>query len=363
MRILAVIDSLALGGAETQLAEAITFLAERRGHDCLVCSLHPRQPLEARIGPRVPRTYLDKISRFSLPSIIAQLVRIIRHFHPDVVYSRLPLANGITCIATRLARYPALQVAGIDTVPQMFTHRYKMRHPGVVLFRYLERFADRIVCNSDGTARAVIADGYPTKKVLVVHNGIDVTHFHPPAQRPTTNRPHLVCVASLRPEKGVERLVHILAPLLSSREATLTIVGDGPERGRIKEVITGLGLSRSVTTAGAQQDVRPALHQADVYVSAAFVEGFGIAVAEAAAAGLPSVCLAVPGGLDAVVRDGVTGYLVPENQKDLFRERVSLLCRDPALRERMGTAARNHVAQHFSLEETGKQLEHALSTA
>jgi glycosyltransferase involved in cell wall biosynthesis len=230
----------------------------------------------------------------------------------------------------------------------------------VPLYRWLERQADRIVCNSEATGRAVIAEGYPGGRISVVPNGIDVDRFRPPTVRQLQDVPRLICVAALRPEKGVDRLVQLLAPLLRSKRATLTLVGDGSERTAVEAVISTLQLGNSVRLLGPQTDIVPILHDADIYVSAARIEGFGIAVAEAAATALPAVCVAAPGGLNEVVVDGVTGYLVPEHRGDLFQESVRRLCDDAALRLKLGSAAQAHVRRRFSLAEVGRQLESVL---
>jgi glycosyltransferase involved in cell wall biosynthesis len=358
MRILAVIDSFGLGGAETQLAEATTVLAEKLGHNCLACSLLPRQSHEVRLSNRVERAYLGKQSFLSLPWVAKRLARVIRRYRPDVVYSRLPLANGIARIVTSFPGCRVLHVAGIDTVPAVFTAVFTMRHPGSLVFRWLERFADRIVCNSASTARAVVAVGYPRQRIRVIPNGIDLDKFSPPAHRVVHEPAQLVCVASFRPEKGVERLVRLLAPLLGTGRAVLTLIGDGPERTKVETAIADLGLKETVHLLGPQEDVVPVLRRSDLYVSAAHVEGFGIAVAEAAGTGLPAVCAAAPGGLDEVVLNGVTGYLIPQGRDELFRETVARLCSDAVLREQLGAAARHHIRNNFDIHDIAVRLEH-----
>jgi glycosyltransferase involved in cell wall biosynthesis len=359
-RLLSVIDSFGFGGAETQLAEVLSVLAKSRGHECLACSLLPRLPNEVEFNSNVKKTYLGKMSRFSLPQVTSRLLRLVKQFRPDVAYSRLPLANGLTRIATLWPGQRTRHVAGVDTAPEMYTAAYTATHPGSLVFRWLERRADRIVCNSEATAAAVLQRGYRKTLVRVVPNGVDVDRFQPPPSRPALPRPRLICIASLRPEKGVDRLLQVLAPTLREQRAELQLVGDGVERRSIERVITTLGLERAVTLVGAQRDVRPFLHASHLFVTAARVEGFGIAAAEAAATGLPTVAFAAPGGLAEVVIDGVTGYLVPAQVSDLFRQRVEELCKDANLRHTMGSAGRAHVVHRFALSGVVQALERCL---
>lgn len=360
MRILAVVDSFRLGGAETQLAQVLALLAETRGHDCLACSLLPPQKPEVQFGSRVERVYLNKKSPLSLPRLILVLARVIRQYRPDVAYSRLTYANAVTRLATALPSTRVPHVAGIDTVPESFTPATTWRYPGILLYRWLERFADRIACNSESTARAIAAAHYPQGRIRIVPNGIDLQRFSPPPTRTNHEPIRLVCIASLRPEKGVAELIQVLAPILSSRRARLTIVGDGPERPRIERLIANFGLGESVRLAGALVEVVPTLHESDIYVSAAHFEGFGIAVAEAAATGMPAVCFAAPGGLEEVVVDDVTGYLIPVGDAKEFCSAVVRLGDSRALRERLGTAAREHIHRQFHIERIASLLEHCL---
>lgn len=361
MRILGVIDSFTFGGAETQLAAMLSFLAHERGHECIACSILPEPPQHVEFGSRVRRIYLDKRSRLSLPRVTRDLHSLIRDIDPSVVYSRLPMANALSRLATSRTRKPVRHVAGVDTVPAMYTAAYTLAHPGSLLFRYVERFADCLVFNSEATRSAAIETGYPSRRLRVVPNGI-VDRFRPAARRSESARPQLLCVASLRPEKGVERLIRVLAPLLQRSEVALRIVGDGSERPAIERAIARLDVGHAVELLGAQRDVLPALHAADVFVGAAMAEGFGIAVAEAAATGLPAVVFAVPGGLGEVIVDGTTGFLIPDGDEAQFRKAVDQLTTDAPLRTRMGLAARRHVVEHFSLAHIADMLE-AIFTA
>ena len=363
MRILGIIDSFNLGGAETQLSQMVSFLAAGRQHECLVCSLLPPQPHEVVFSELVRRVYLNKATAFSLPHVTLGLTRLIRRFNPTVVYSRLPLANGLTRIATLLSGQRVRHVAGVDTVPAMYTPAYTWKHPGSLAFRWLERYATCIVCNSHGTAKAVMEAGYPFSRIRVVPNGIDVVRFRPGPTRSASRRPHLLCVASLRPEKGVARLIEVLAPLLQADRVDLRVVGDGEERGRIEQAVANLGVGHAVQLLGARADVLPALHDSDIYVSAAIVEGFGISVAEAAATGLPAVAFAAPGGLSEVIVDQVTGFLVAAEEPDKFRAAVDGLCSDVERRRRMGSAAREHVVQRFALPRVATALEACFGSA
>lgn len=357
MRLFAVIDSFVLGGAETQLATVLNHLAEARGYDCLACSLHAPRETEVAFSDSVQRTYLGKRTRFALPGLFRKLVRMIDDFEPDIVYSRLPLSNAVTRLAALASRTRPRHIAGIDTVPAMYTVDYSLRHPGNILFRQLERHCDLVVCSSEGIRQAVLSHGYPASRLRVIPNGIDMERFRPPSAVPPEPPVRLVTVCSLRREKGVETLIEVLAPLLRGGTVHLAIVGEGERRVAVERITHRLGLTSGVTLHGALRDVRPVLHASHIYVSTAAVEGFGISVAEAAACGLPVIAYDAPGGLREVVVDGVTGRLIAPDHPDAFVEAVERLLPDRSLRECMGRAGRDYVSRHFSIAEVLDNLE------
>src|SRR5207244_11971717 len=118
--------------------------------------------------------YLYQCLSISLPRLHSECARLLPQYRRDVAYSRLPLSNAMTRIATCFPGCHVRHAAGIDSVPEGFSMAYMWRHPGTRVFRWLERFADQIICNSEATARAVKADGYPAHRVRIVPNGIDL---------------------------------------------------------------------------------------------------------------------------------------------------------------------------------------------
>ena len=358
MNILSVIDSFGIGGAETQLAVCLGELSSR-GHTCVACSVEGPRSSEVVFSPAIRRVYLNKTSPLTAGLAAWRLSRFIAQLRPDVVYSRLPLANGLARIATWLAR-GARVVAGIDTVPEGFSPSYGYGLANRI-YRRLERFADRIVCNSPATASAMIASGLSAERVLVVPNGVDIDKFVPAPRPKDHDVPTLICVAALRPEKGVGRLVGLMAKLLERRPARLVIVGDGTERSRIEGLIAAHSIGQHVELLGMRDDIPQLLQRADILVSTAHVEGFGIAVAEGAAAGLPVVAFDAKGGLRDLIHHEQTGLLVPPGRDDLFVAALERLCNEPEVRRRFGSAGRDHIVKNFSLQATMPLLNRALT--
>ena len=104
----------------------------------------------------------------------------------------------------------------------------------------------------------------------------------------------------------------------------------------------------------------PALYRSlDLLALPSRVEGFGLVVAEAAAAGVPCV-RTDSGGHSETVIDGKTGFVVPIDDLDAFSDRLDRLLVDADLRQRMGHAAREHALAHFTLDRFTDALTDAL---
>ena len=128
-------------------------------------------------------------------------------------------------------------------------------------------------------------------------------------------RPILMHISNFRPVKRVRDVVRVFARVRAQRDAVLVMVGDGPERQAAEEEARTLGIAADVRFLGKIDAVAPLLAAADVYVFPSESESFGLSALEALACGVPVVAAAV-GGVPEVVRDGVTGALLPLGDVD-----------------------------------------------
>jgi len=171
----------------------------------------------------------------------------------------------------------------------------------------------------------------------------------------------LVFVGRLAPIKRVDLFLEAVAlvknPLPHVRA---TIVGDGVLRGSLERRAQALGLARHVVFAGYQQDVRPWLAAARVFVLTSDSEGLSQALIEAMLHGLPAVVSRV-GDLGDAVEHGVNGYLVAERTPRAFAERIVELLGDPEKLARFGAAART-VAQQFDVGIAARRWDAIIAT-
>jgi glycosyltransferase involved in cell wall biosynthesis len=151
-------------------------------------------------------------------------------------------------------------------------------------------------------------------------------------------------------EKGVDVFLRAIPRVLTEvRGVRFVVVGDGPDREGLEALVDELGIRESVVMLGRRDDMPSVYASLDVMVSSSRQEGLPMAILEGMASGRALVATAV-GEVPNVVRDGVTGLLVPAEDEELLAAKIVELLRDSALRERLGTAARRLIEAEFSAE-------------
>lgn len=292
---------------------------------------------------------------------LARLWRALRRLRPDVVDAHTPKAGLLAMLAARLAG-----------VPVRVYHLHGLRYATArgarrALLRTTERVAcalsSRVLSVSRTNARILVVEGIadPGKVRVLLGgsiNGVDAARFRPAA--PEARRaaraalgippaaPVIGYVGRLVREKGVGELAEAWRTLREELpQARLLLVGPIEHQDPLPAgVLAALRADPRVRLHGLDRDT-PRLYAAmDVVALPSWREGLPVVPLEAAAAGLPVVATAVPGCVDAV-QDGATGTLVPPRDAPALAAALRAYVRDPALRERHGTAARARVVAEF----------------
>jgi glycosyltransferase involved in cell wall biosynthesis len=249
--------------------------------------------------------------------------------------------------------------------PVLFTehgrdHPDHPRRKRIVVNQLLLRRRDRVVGVGEAVRQALIHnEGIPAGRVEVLYNGVDLSPFgRPCADRAALRREVgaedgdfvIFQVARLDRLKDHATAVRALARLVPRLpRARLVLVGEGPERGPIEELVRRDGLGAHVRLLGLRKDVARLLPAADLFLLTSVTEGIPLTVIEAMGAGLPVVATRV-GGMTEVVEDGGTGLLAPAGDDGALAEQVLRLAQGPALREEMGRLGRARAAELFSEE-------------
>ncbi len=200
-------------------------------------------------------------------------------------------------------------------------------------------------------------------KLHRVYNGIELARFQPATFEAAT--PAIISVGRLIEKKGFGDLIEACRLLAAQGiDFRAEIIGEGPLDAALRTQIASAGLTRSVTLAGPlpQSEVIRRLGQSSVFALPCVTEAGGgmdnlpTVVMEAMAAGL-SVVSTPLGGVPEMVRDGRTGFLVPERQPALLAEALARLLGNRELARSLGENGRREAAVRFAVAESARQLQ------
>ncbi|UCD16575.1 MAG: glycosyltransferase family 4 protein [Candidatus Zixiibacteriota bacterium] len=193
-------------------------------------------------------------------------------------------------------------------------------------------------------------------RIEVVTFGVEVPDRYKEHHAVTPVR--LVYMKLLRSIYGPDVLLHALVQLKADRvPVRLDMYGYGRETAGLKKLTKKLGLESVVTFQGwiDQEQVMARYLDCDIMVMPSRSESFGVAAAEASAAGLPVVATAV-GGVPEVVLDGETGLLVPPEDPHRLADAIRRLAEDVDMRRKFGEAGREYVSEHLQWDKSVKQM-------
>lgn len=278
-----------------------------------------------------------------------RLNRWLRREQPDVVHAHLPHAAWMA----RWSRLAAPVPVVIDTLHSSSTGKIG-RRLGYALSRWLP---DQVTAVSHATAESHVGARMVSPKTLcTIPNGIDVEQWRPDEQTRAQLRSALglreeflwLAVGRLEPVKDYPTL--LCAMKQGPQSTQLVILGDGPQRGELLQMIERLGLRRRVRLLGFETAVRDWMQAADGFVLASRYEGLPMVLLESGACGLPAVATNVAGSREVIV-NGETGWLAcAEGADALFAVMSRLMRVSAAERRAMGERARRSVIQRFSLD-------------
>ncbi|MCP4849516.1 MAG: glycosyltransferase family 4 protein [Verrucomicrobiaceae bacterium] len=227
--------------------------------------------------------------------------------------------------------------------------------------------AAAVVTVSDYTA-AWLGERFPRqrRKIRRVYNGIDMLSFSRERKgREGTDVPLVVSVGRLIEKKGFDDLVKSVARLkeIHGQPFRVLIVGDGPMREELEQLIERLGCSDRLQLAGSrnQSEIVEILEEATIFALPCVTEKAGgkdnlpTVIMEAMASGLPCVSTRLAGVPEMVV-EGNTGLLTEERDPDAFAHALASLLADNELCRRMGIAGYGHASKMFAKESTARDL-------
>lgn len=346
MRLVAYSDASSFGGAERSFANLLARLDP--SFEVVVVAVDPDvgEVLRgARNGSplRLVRQVRGKwdLGRFR------QHLAAVRDLKPEIFH-----ANLWTTFSGQYGVAAALLTPGVRAVvveqsplPTASGLQRRLRRLGA------RRLAAHVAVGERAAREVEAAIGLPTGSVRTIYNGVQDEPVEPLPR--LAEGPVVGAVGRLSPEKGFDLALRALREL---PEATLVLVGDGPERARLEELASELGVASRLFLVGWSDEPRRYLPGFDALLLPSRHEGFPLAVVEGMLAGLPVVATDV-GSVREAVLDDETGYLVPPGDVEAMAERLRPLLGNPDLAGRLGARGRGRALKLFTADAMAASFE------
>ncbi len=370
MKILFLIRSLEIGGAERQLVILANGF-HQRGHEVSVVVFYADGSLEKELHEMsIPIFDLRKFGRWDVLTFFLRLVKVVEKQKPSVIYGFLGAPNILTAFLKPI--FPKIRMIWGVRASNVDFNRYDwLARASYQIECWLSKFADLIICNSRAGLEYAAAHGFPSGKLAVIPNGIDSERFKPDAVARARVREEwgvtkdeilIGLIARLDPMK--DHPTFLRAALMLARERAdvrFVCVGDGPEayKDGLHRLAIELGLDGKLIWAGVRRDMPAVFNALDIASScSSYGEGFSNAIAEAMACGLPCVVTDVGDSASIVENTGIV--VQPNSPMQLSNAWKNLLEAD-RLRI-MGLRARNRAQSLFNVQRMVSSTESILNS-
>jgi len=368
--VLFVVDTLELGGTETQMVQLARQL-KANGHSLTVACLHPGGPLAHDLSEAgicvVEFPKLGSLLSLSGAYQSFRLAAFIRRRKFDVVHAHDLWANLMAVPAARITGAPVILSSQRDLGHLFWYTPFRRKVIGAI-----HRLSTRVVANS-AAVRKLLVENFrvPSARVRVVRNSVDFQRFAFAHGDKKKNFPGLdpksrliAVVANMHSSvKGHHDLIEAARIICNViPEACFVLVGDGDERSKIEEHARRAGMRKHFIFMGRRTDVPELLACCELSVLASESEGFPNVVLEAMAAGLPVVATRV-GGVPEIIEDGRSGILIPPKNYQALADAVLRVMQNPPLAVQLARAGQQRVKTHFSFDRLVEEVEQLYSPA
>jgi glycosyltransferase involved in cell wall biosynthesis len=275
---------------------------------------------------------------------ILKLYRILKKRKVNILCTHDYKSNFVGLIAGKMARANI-----VSTFHGRTSNDFK-----IILYEQLDNIIlphfDRIICVSDYIKNQLSASSILEDKLIVIRNAIDTTKFVHTSIRDCNslreefdlprNAKIIITIGRLSREKGQKYLIMAFSELMKGgvNNLFLMIVGDGPEKKNLNDLIQRLNLAGKIFLLGMRKDVPRLLKQTDIFVLPSLKEGLPMVLLEALALGKPVIATKV-GGIPELINDGVNGMLIaPGTEKSIYDGLCYLLQDEGKVREFQNSA-------------------------
>lgn len=356
-KILYIITSLGIGGAEKLLLYYLKNL-DRQRYSLYVCCFRERPDDLLEAMSEYAEIHNLKIKNKFNPLVVLDILKIINEIDPDIIHTHLFQPRVYTTIAHIFNNRSVI-------ITQKHSIVNVKKHHVFILFEMMSIWMNRkIIAISESVKKSLMKYEFiPSNKIFVLPNCIDYNAFNRTKKMDILTQKYRIIIGTvgrLEKVKGIRYLLLSMKTVLTKfPDARLDIVGDGSQASELIELSKNLGISNSVKFFGKFTNVIPFFNEMDIFVLPSTLEGFGIVLLEAMAAGVPVVASDVD-GIKEVIFNGENGILVPPKNPEAIANAIIKLIEDPQLVKKLVENGQKR-AQLFDVHEHVSKLDRLYS--
>src|SRR3972149_322598 len=360
-KILFIITKSEIGGAQKDVLDMATG-AKNAGFAVAVASEQNSYFYETLTELGIEFIEIKNLQRsvnFALDAkLLFELIKIIRKEKPGVVHLNSSKIGVLGAIAAKLARVPRVIFtahgwAFLD--PRQAWEKYAI----IAVSRLTALLQDKIICVSECDKEAGLKYKIaPIEKLVAIHNGINPKALSLLARKEARARLNIDekslavgTIANFYKTKSLDTLVlAAISAVHLSPSIKFVIIGDGPERIKIEELIKKYRLDGAFLLTGTMKNAGQFLKAFDIFVMPSKKEGLPYALLEAMAAKIACVASAV-GGIPEIIENERNGLFLQEIDAGSTKEAISRLIKDKKTTRALGAAAAETIQSKFSLKQ------------
>lgn len=354
-----------VGGSGIIATELGKLLAEK-GHDVHFIT----SSIPFRLNKVYPNIYFHEVdvnqyAVFQYPpydlALASKLAEVAKREKLDIIHAHYAVPHAVCAFLAKQMTGNSVKVVttlhGTDITVLGYDSSLKE------IIRFAIESSDRVTAVSHSLAAQTYDLIKPDKKIETIHNFLD--------ERVYLREDHemlkahygllqdekvIIHVSNFRKVKRVQDVIHVFQKISQVVHAKLLLIGDGPEKSVVCELVKNLGLTDRVLFLGKQEKVEEFYSISDLKLLLSEKESFGLVLLEAMACGVPCIGTNV-GGIPEVITHGETGFLVPFGDIDEAAKYAVALLKDETLHQQVSMAAWSSVRDNFSSEKIVREYE------
>jgi len=357
MRVTFIIPGLPLGGSERSLVKTIVAIKELVTSIDVIVFTTAGEALveELPVGTRV---HVLRMSESANPLLWLRIRRLLVCIKPQIVIGWSTYANLVAIIATRFLDIGRIIVSERCYLPEIFAiDRMGIfkRKIVLLLIKLFYKKAHLVTANSLDNVRFLskfVGRGpvyAHLPNTIDVHQADHLAKMQPEAALKPVNGPHILALGRLHHQKGFDLLLQAFVLVRRQRAWNLTVVGDGPEKKRLRELACSLGIEQSIQWIGAVENPFPYYQWADLVVLPSRFEGFPNVALEAMSCGRAVICADCQTGPREITEDGLYGVLIKVEDISSLATSILEMGQNDESRYHLGRLAYKHVANTYDL--------------